>query len=163
LIEDGKMTDNNADFLKKVSDLKQKDNSVIKALHLTQDVFGYIPENVAKEIAKIYSLPLSKLYSVATFYNEFKLKKRGKHVFKVCLGTACKVNHNEKNLDFLKKEIGISIGETSKDNLFTLESVNCFGACSLAPVVEIDGKIYAKMSPEKLKEHIDAIKGNDKI
>lgn len=156
------MNDDNSDFLRKILDLKKKHNNVIKALHLVQDSFGYVPEKVAKEIAKIYSLPLSKLYSIATFYNEFKLKKRGKHVFKVCLGTACKVNHNQKNLDFLNKELGVSVGETSKDDMFTLESVNCFGACSLAPVVEIDGKIYAKMSPEKLREHIDAIRGNDK-
>ena len=147
-----------SEWLKKKLDKKNYDErDLIEILHLVQNKEGYISEENAVFISENLEVNLSKVYSVITFYTDFKLKKRGKNVIRVCLGTACSVMHNKENIDFVKEYLKLDIDETSKDNLFTFEGVNCLGTCSLAPVVEINGKIYGGVTPIKLKEHIDLL------
>lgn len=143
---------------KKLSNKKHTKEDLIEVLHLIQSKEGFISEENAEFVAENLSVNLSKLYSVITFYSDFKLKKRGKNLIRVCLGTACSVMHNKDNVDFIKKYLNLDIGQTSSDGLFTFEAVNCLGTCSLAPVVEINGKIYGSVTPEKLSQYIDILK-----
>lgn len=123
-----------------------------------QEKEGFISRENLEFISKEYDIPLSKLYCTVTFFNEFKTEKRGRHVIKVCNGTACSVKHTSINLNYLKAELGLEPGKTTKDGMFTLESVNCLGTCSLAPVVEIDGKIYSMRRVEELAKITQKIK-----
>jgi NADH-quinone oxidoreductase subunit E len=95
-------------------------------------------------------IPLSRVYSVATFFKAFSLKPRGKHLINVCLGTACHVRGAARVLDKLERSLGIRSGETTEDCKFTLETVNCMGCCALGPVVKIDGQYFGEMGPEKV-------------
>lgn len=148
--------------LDKFNKVLAENRNLINILHYVQDTFGYISIESAKIISDKKHIPLSRIYSTATFYNGFKISKQGKHVIRCCLGTACKVKHNQKNLDFVKKKLGIESGETTSDGMFSLETVNCFGACSLAPVVEVDGKLYANVTTDKLNVFIDKIIESEK-
>jgi len=111
---------------------------------------------------------LAQVYSVATFYKAFSLEPRGKHIVSVCLGTACHVRGAPAVLDEAERQLGIKQGETTDDLAFSLERVNCVGACALAPVVVIDGKYYEHMTPRKMRtvlkrvRRADEKKGNDK-
>ncbi|MDD3263935.1 MAG: NAD(P)H-dependent oxidoreductase subunit E [Candidatus Nanoarchaeia archaeon] len=148
-----------SEWLKNKLDKKNYgENDLIEILHSVQHKEGFISEENAHYIAESLNVNISRIYSVITFYTDFKLKKRGKNLIRVCLGTACSVMHNKKNVEFIKEYLNINEGETTPDNLFTFEAVNCLGTCSLAPVVEINGKIYGGVQPEMLKEHIDILK-----
>ncbi len=135
---------------------------LIKALQHIQEEKGYISMKDALDVAEYLDVPLSKVYGVATFYEQFRLKPRGKYIIRVCQGTACHVKGGKTLLDFLKDFLGISVGETTDDCLFTIERVACLGACALAPAVEINGKIYGKMNPDKLRDIIIEIKEAEK-
>ncbi len=124
----------------------------------------YISQPVMQYVSRKTGIPLSRIYSVATFYAFFSLKPRGEHSITVCRGTACHTRRSKELLDFLKQSLGLedvpSEGEkvflTTKDNKFTLMTVACFGQCALAPVVEIDGVIHSHMNENKLKKIIQA-------
>lgn len=133
-------------------------SELINLLHQVQDKYNYIPKEVSINISKKYDIPLSKIYSVISFYDRFKEGNRGKYLIRVCLGTACSVKKIDLSLNLIKKVLNIDVGETTPDNLFTLETVNCVGACSLAPVIEINGKIYSNMDEEKTKKVINKLK-----
>ncbi|MEM3690479.1 MAG: NAD(P)H-dependent oxidoreductase subunit E, partial [Candidatus Micrarchaeia archaeon] len=137
--------DNNPDLIRNII-LKYKDEpgALLPILKEVQDTHGYIPRQAMLRISEELKVPLSKVYSAVTFYNQFKEKKSGKHTIRVCLGTACCVRRSEEILKALESTLGIKEGETDEKGLFTLERVNCVGACSLGPIVEIDGKIYSK-------------------
>jgi len=128
--------------------------NIIFILQTMQDKFGYIPEDRAKEISKKLNIPLVRLWGVATFYSQFKFKKPGKYMIQVCNGTACHVNNSAELINFLKEELKISEGETTKDGLFTLELVNCMGACARAPTMAVNGKVYGNLNSKKIKEII---------
>jgi len=132
---------------------------LIKALQNIQEEKGYISKEDAMEVAEYLGVPLTQVYGVATFYEQFRLQPRGKYVIRVCQGTACHVRGSKTLLDFLKDFLGIDVGETTSDGLFTIERVACLGACALAPVVEINGTIYGKMNPDKLRDLIIKLKG----
>ncbi|MFW6046410.1 MAG: NAD(P)H-dependent oxidoreductase subunit E [Candidatus Woesearchaeota archaeon] len=136
-------------------------SELINLLHEVQDKYNYIPKEVSIDISKKYDIPLSKIYSVISFYDRFKETNRGKYLIRVCLGTACSVKKGDLSLNLIKKTLGIDVGETTPDNLFTLETVNCVGACSLAPVIEINGKIYSNMDEEKTKKVIKKLKDEE--
>ena len=125
---------------------KEKRHS-LAVLQDLQRRFGYIPKE-ALEAASIYlDIKISALYSMASFYKALSLKPRGKHIIKVCDGTACHIRGAPVLLDTLKRKLGIKPGETSKDGLFTLETVNCLGACAIAPVMVVDGSYHSKVKP----------------
>jgi len=113
---------------------------LIGLLQDVQDVYGYIPEIAIIDIAEFLGLPTSSVFGVATFYNQFRLTPLGKNVINVCRGTACHVKDSANILFALENELGIKVGMTTRDKEFTIEQVACIGACSIAPVISINGK-----------------------
>lgn len=129
----------------------------IKILQKIQGIFGYIPEDILYETAKRTGVSASTLYGAATFYHQFSFQPKGKHEIQLCLGTACYVKGAGAVLEELEKILGIEAGEITKDGNFSIDTTRCVGACGLAPVMAINGKIYGKMTPDKLHEVIDSI------
>lgn len=123
-------------------------SALIEILHTAQEIFGYLGIDTLKFIAVRLKLPYSKVYGVATFYNHFRLKPKGKHTLVVCLGTACYIKGADKIVQKIEQRYGIKIGETTSDNLLSLLSARCFGACAFAPVMVCDDEIKAKVSIE---------------
>ncbi len=120
---------------------------------LLQDVmeeYGYLPGVTLKRIAQKLAIPLSRVYGLATFYKSFSLTPRGRHLISVCLGTACHVRGAPRIVEKLERDLRIKAGETTKDLKFTLETVNCLGACALGPLIVIDGKYYGRMNSAKM-------------
>ncbi len=128
------------------------DGPLIEVLHKAQGIFGYIPPEVERFVAKELKIPLSTVHGVVTFYNFFRTQPQGKHVINVCLGTACHVKGASRVVEILREELGIGIGETTKDGRFTLTAVRCVGACGLAPVMMIDDEVYGRLDREKIKK-----------
>jgi bidirectional [NiFe] hydrogenase diaphorase subunit len=123
-------------------------DSLIEALHAAQDTFGYLSDDALKFIAKRLSLPISKVYSVATFYHYFRLKPKGKHSCVVCTGTACYIKGAKDIVSALEQKFDIKVSQTTKDNMLTIMSARCVGSCSIAPVVIIDNKTLGNISNE---------------
>ncbi len=127
-------------------------DALISILQDIQAEYHYLPEEILRHVAKRLNLPLIQVYGVATFFKAFSLKPQGKHKCSVCLGTACHVRGAPSILDELERRLGIKTGETTEDMEFTLESVNCLGACALGPVVVVDGKYHGQMNAGKAKK-----------
>ena len=140
--------------LKKVIEEKKKiRNPLIEILRSAQEIFGYLPVEVQEFIAQELNIPVNQIYGVVTFYNFFTMTPRGKYNLNVCLGTACFVKGAPRLVQMLSEELGIKMGETTKDGLFTLSSVRCVGACSLAPVFVIGEETYGRIdSKDKIAE-----------
>ena len=138
------------DDLQKIdSILKTYEDEVGVLIQVLQDVnseFNYLPENALRYISERLDIPLSQIYHVATFYTSFSLTPRGEHLIKVCQGTACHVRGGAKVLSEIQRILNIQPGETTSDLRFTLETVNCLGACALGPVVVIDDEYYSTTS-----------------
>ena len=131
----------------------QRDKSaLIDILHDTQSEIGYLPKEALEEIGAGLGVPLSRVYSVATFFKAFSLTPRGRHLINVCMGTACHVRGSDKVLEQMEKELGIKTGGNTADLKFTLETVNCVGACALGPMVIIGEDYHGEMTPEKVSE-----------
>jgi len=127
-------------------------DSLISILQDIQSEYHYLPENVLRAVASQLGLPLIQVYGVATFFKAFSLEPRGQHIVSVCLGTACHVRGAPAVLDEVKRRLGIAPSETTEDMRFSLETVNCLGACALGPIVVVDGKYHGQMRPGKLKK-----------
>jgi len=123
---------------------------VIGVLQDVQDEFNYLPEDALTYFSRKSEIPLGRLYGVARFFNAFSLVPRGKHIIRVCLGTACHLKGGPRIADAISRQLGIESGETTGDGMFTLERVNCLGCCALAPVVEIDGNVHAGVTVGKI-------------
>jgi len=121
--------------------------SVIPSLQALQERYGYIPPEAVRAVARYTRAPLSQVYGVATFYAQFRLRPRGKHLIRLCQGTACHVLGADAILNHLKERLGVEEGETTPDGLFTLEVVRCLGCCSLAPVMMVDEETYGRLTP----------------
>lgn len=144
---------------KTMKKLNYDKSSLIEALHTAQESFGYLENETLKFIARRLKLPYSKVFGVATFYHYFRLKPKGKHTIVVCMGTACYIKNANKILEKLEKRFKIKAGETSKDNLISLISARCVGACSLAPIAIYDDKTVGHLEVENaLKEAEELIK-----
>jgi len=128
--------------------------SIIGILQDLQEKENYLPEKDLEYISERLSMPLTRIYRISTFYNAFSLTPRGKHLINVCLGTACHVRGAARVLDKLKMDLGIDVGEMTKDKLFSLETVNCVGACALGPVVVIGNEYHGQMTPAKVESTI---------
>ncbi len=124
--------------------------ALIPALQKAQEVYGYLPVEVLQRISSRLGVPLSKVYGVATFYAQFYLEKRGRHVLKLCDGTACHVKGAPGLLSAVRQEFGVAPGETTADGELTVEIVYCMGSCALAPVVVMDGQVTGRMLPDSL-------------
>ncbi len=137
--------------VKEVLKKYQKDKSaLIDILHDTQAEIGYLPREALEQISGGLDVPLSKVYSVATFFKAFSLTPRGRHLINVCMGTACHVRGSDVVLEQIEKELGIKTGSNTPDLKFTLETVNCVGACALGPMVIIGEDYHGEMTPEKV-------------
>ena len=129
----------------------QRDKSLlVDILHDIQAESGYLPREALEETSHSLDVPLSRVYSVATFFKAFSLKPRGRHLINVCLGTACHVRGADKVREQIEQELGIKTGENTPDLKYTLETVNCVGACALGPMVIIGEDYHPEMTPDKV-------------
>ncbi|MCJ7670054.1 MAG: NAD(P)H-dependent oxidoreductase subunit E [Dehalococcoidia bacterium] len=135
-----------------VSQYRGDRDSLISILQDVQSIDHYLSEDALRAVASQLKLPLIQVYAVATFFKAFSLKPRGEHMVTVCLGTACHVRGARAVLDEAKRQLGIEPGNNTDDMRFTLETVNCLGACALGPIMVIDGKYHGQMSPRKAKK-----------
>lgn len=124
--------------------------SLIAILQDIQKQFNYLPQNILRHVALTMNVPLTRVFSISTFYKAFSLKPRGEHLIDVCLGTACHVRGGMNVMERLERELGINSGETTYDEKFSLKSVRCVGCCGLAPVVVIDDEFHGKLTQEKV-------------
>lgn len=139
-----------------IDSLPTKDGSLIQVLHHAQEIFGFLPKEVQLYIAQSLNIPPSKVYGVVSFYSYFTTEPKGKYKISVCLGTVCFVKGSDKILEQFEKELGIKVGETTDDLLFSLEGLRCVGACGLAPVVVINGKVYGQVKPSDVSNILDS-------
>jgi NADH-quinone oxidoreductase subunit E len=130
-------------------------------LQKAQEANGYLSEEAIAEIGRHLKLPASKVYGVATFYNQFRFTPKGKYHIMLCRGTACHVKGSLKLLDTVTKTLKLQSGQTTQDGLFSLEVVACMGACGLAPAVSINGEMYAKVTPKKVGKIIDECRSKE--
>jgi len=135
-----------------------KDNAgnLIPVLQIAQGIFGYLPENVLKRIALALGKSYSEVAGVVGFYSFFSTVPRGKHLIRVCLGTACYVRGGKLVLDALKQELGIDVGGTTADRLFSLDVGRCFGACGLAPTIMVGDEVIQRVKPARIRQILDA-------
>ena len=124
---------------------------LISILQDVQEVEGYLSRESIRRIGAYLSLPPSKIFGVATFYNQFRLTKPGKIQIQVCRGTACHVKGSLNLLDSLKLLLGVEVGQTTEDGMFTLETVACLGGCSIAPVITANGTFFGRLDKKKLE------------
>lgn len=129
-------------------------DALIPILQEVQEAEGYLSRESVVRIGRHLGLPASKIYGVATFYNQFRFHPKGKYHFMVCRGTACHVKGSAKGLETASKLLKLKPGQTTRDRMFSLEVVACMGACGLAPVVNVNGEFYAKVTPNKLAKII---------
>ena len=147
----------NAQLLERIGELarsyRQKEGSLIQVLHLAQGIYGYLPLEVQQVIAENLEIPLAEVSGVVSFYSFVSTQRRGKHTIRVCLGTACYVRGGKRIVERLHDLLGVGIGDTTDDGLFTFEVARCIGACGLAPAMSIDDTVYKRVNPDNL-EHI---------
>ena len=139
-----------------IASFEDKPSHLIMILHRAQGLFGYLPKELQIYVAEKTGVTAAKVYGVVTFYSFFTMKPKGRHTISVCMGTACFVKGGERILDVVKDELGVEVGQMTEDGMFTLEQVHCLGACSLAPVISIDGKVYGHVTREKVREIIQS-------
>ncbi|HOX27282.1 MAG TPA: NADH-quinone oxidoreductase subunit NuoE [Candidatus Krumholzibacteria bacterium] len=130
-------------------------DQLIPVLQKVQTAEGYLSQESLARIGREMNLPVSKVYGVATFYNQFRFAPQGKYHFMLCRGTACHVKGSKKLLESVIRTLGIEPGQTSRDRLFSLEIVACMGACGLAPALAVNGEVFAKVTPLKLNKIIE--------
>ena len=129
---------------------------LIQLLLDIQQEFRWIPKEAIARINERLKIPTSQIYRVASFYTALSLKPRGRHLIRVCLGTACYVRGGPRIVDSVERTIGIKAGETTSDGKFTLETVNCLGCCALGPVVEIDGQYHGRLSSANIRKMLSS-------
>ncbi|HBK84601.1 MAG TPA: NAD(P)H-dependent oxidoreductase subunit E [Firmicutes bacterium] len=140
------------ELAKVVEEYRGMEGALIMVLHRAQEIFGYLPEEVQKFVAKEMDLPLSEVYGVTTFYSYFSLKPRGTYRIAVCLGTACYVRGSAEIVSAIEKHLNIKVNDTTDDGRFTLEVSRCIGACGLAPVMTVNEDVYGRLTPDKVPE-----------
>ncbi|MFZ5806545.1 MAG: NAD(P)H-dependent oxidoreductase subunit E [Verrucomicrobiota bacterium] len=124
---------------------KGEEGNLIMILHAIQNNYGYVPRELAMELARLLDVKLARIYEVITFYHYFKLQPPGKHEVSVCLGTACYLKGSQGILNELKNQLGVQEGQTTEDRSFQLGIVRCIGCCGMSPAMTVDGKTYGKV------------------
>jgi len=136
-----------------------KASAIISILQDVQDTYRYLPEEVFSHLSKRLKMSRARIYSVATFYENFSLEPKGKYVVKICDGTACHVRKSIPILERMQRDLGLIGGKkTTDDNLFTVETVSCLGACGLAPVITVNEKVYPAVTPDFASELLKKLK-----
>lgn len=138
-------------------------SDLIEVLHKVQDLFGYIPKSVVTKIATTLDIPVATIYGVITFYSRFSLIPKGKYSVSVCMGTACYVKGANDILNLFIEELGIGVGETTDDQLFSIIETRCVGQCALAPVVNINEDLYEFFKVEDVKPLIDQLRAGESV
>ena len=139
---------------------RSQPHQLIEVMQDVQEQYGYVPEEAMRTISRELGVPLIDVYGVASFYKAFSLTPRGKNVLTMCMGTACHVRGANLVLTQAVNQIGVDPGQTTEDGLFTIERVNCLGACALGPVVTENGSCHHHMSPGKLRKLIKSLNGD---
>jgi NADH-quinone oxidoreductase subunit E len=137
-----------------IREWKNKPGNLIMVLHRVQQTYGYVPREIAFDIAALLDVPLAKIYGVITFYNFFKTEKTGRNVIQVCMGTACYLRGGEDILLELEKQLGVGVNATTADGEFTIEAVRCLGCCGLAPVAVVNGVVHGKLVKTQVEDLI---------
>jgi NADH-quinone oxidoreductase subunit E len=135
--------------------------ALIPLLQSAQETYGYIPESAIDHISEVVGIPSADIYGVITFYSQFRLKPMGKHIIKVCDGTACHVNSSVQIIRTLESELQVGADETTDDGLFTMQKVACLGCCSLSPVLMIDDETFGRLTPKKVQQLLKEYKDNE--
>lgn len=128
-----------------------KEGNLIQVLHTVQAVYGYLPKNVQEIVATELGIPLAEVSGVASFYSFFSTEPRGRHTIRICLGTACYVRGGVTIVDTLEKALGVTLGHTTADGMFSFEVARCIGACGLAPAMSIDATVYPHVKADEVK------------
>ena len=128
---------------------------LIPILQKVQSHYGYLPQDVLKEVSKYTSIPIGRIYGVATFYEQFYLEPHGRHTIKCCRGTACHINRVSEIVDTISEQLNIDPNQTTEDMRFTFETVACLGTCFLAPVVMVDDDYYGNLKPNQIKDILE--------
>jgi NADH:ubiquinone oxidoreductase subunit E len=139
-----------------IEEYKEKPGGLIPVLQIAQRLFGYLPENVLKRVSLGFNKSYSEVAGVVNFYSFFSTQPRGKYLIRVCLGTACYVRGGKRLLDEIKKQLEIDVGETTPDQIFSLDVARCFGACGLAPVITINDTVHQRVKETKLRELLNS-------
>ena len=139
-----------------LSSYQGREDELIPILQQFQQEFGYLPKPAIKQIARFLHLPEITIFGVATFYAQFKLVPTGRNIIRVCRGTACHVRGVARILQELEKQLGVKPGETTADREYSLETVACFGACALSPIMVLNDKVHGKMTTQKVRSILDA-------
>ncbi|HRZ79158.1 MAG TPA: NADH-quinone oxidoreductase subunit NuoE [bacterium] len=152
----------NESIRKIVSEFKGEGrDKLIPVLQKVQNEVGYISKEAVVEIGSVLNLPASKIYGVATFYNQFRFEPKGRYHIMVCRGTACHVKGSADTLEAIERELGIKAGKTTKDGLFSIEVVACLGACGLAPLICVNDEFFANVTRERASEIIKSYRKRD--
>lgn len=155
----------NKELYQKIDEIiaaQRSDKPIVAILQDIQEEYRYLPREAFDYLSKQLGVSLAKLYSVATFYENFSLTPKGKYVIKICDGTACHVRKSIPILDAFRKELGLTGDKhTTDDLMFTVETVSCLGACGLAPVITVNDKVYPAMTPEKALELVNELRAEE--
>jgi len=156
MITMGKKTENINRVFQIIQKYPKEKRYTLAILQDIQKEYDFIPRESIDEISNYLEIPITNVYSIATFYKALSLKPKGKYIIKVCNGTACHIRGSDKILDEINSLLKIKPGQTTEDGLFSVEIVNCVGACALAPVMVINDKYFGNMTKDKLKEVLDS-------
>ncbi len=135
--------------------------SLLAIMQDVQDEENYLPREAVNHISTKLDVPVSRIYSMATFFESFHLEPRGKHICTVCMGTACHVRGSQRLVEHLERDLNVKSGGTTKDMQFTLEEVNCVGACALGPLVIIDGEYHGTVTTTRLTKAVKNLKATE--
>jgi len=141
-----------------INEWKHKEGNLIMVLHRVQEHFGYIPREIAFEVAELLEIPVAKIYGVITFYHLFRLTKPGRNQIAVCMGTACYLKGGEDLILELERQLGVGINTVTPDGEFSVEAVRCIGCCGLAPVMTVNGEVFGNVKMAQLKKILDQVR-----
>lgn len=141
-----------AELDKFIESLGNMEGSLISVLHKAQSIFGYLPAEIQSYVGKKLNIPAAKVNGVVTFYSYFTETPKGEHIVQICLGTACFVRGAENILKKLEEKLNIRAGQTTSDGKFSIDGLRCVGACGLAPVVIVDGKVFGRVTPDQVDD-----------
>ncbi len=142
-----------------IAEWKDQPGNLIMVLHRVQEHFGYIPREIAFEVAELLGTPPAKIYGVLSFYHFFKMTKPGRHTIAVCMGTACYLKGGQQLIGELETLLGSACGEVTDDGEFSITAVRCIGCCGLAPVLTVDGEVYGNLKPDNLAAIVAKYRG----
>lgn len=141
-----------------IDNISNKEGALITVLHKAQSIFGYLPKEVQKFVAKKLNIPVSKVNGVVTFYSYFTEEPKGKYIINVCMGTACFVRGSSDALSEFENKLNIKSGQTTSDGKFTIDTLRCVGACGLAPVVTVNDKVYGHFTKQMVEKVLNEYK-----